>query len=80
MDYLGTWNIRRPVETFGFIAANYQYVLLVNYDDLTFADLSIVNLERSPFQSLEIVKCMLIELSKIEELLTKTLGFFLRVI
>jgi len=49
--------------------------LLIYDDDLTLGDLAVVDLEGGPAQSLEVVKSMLVQLRKVEELLREAVGF-----
>lgn len=66
LDYLRAGNVGGPIKALRFIASNYQNILLVYNNDLTLAYFTIIHFERGPPQRLKVVKCMLIQLCKIE--------------
>ena len=63
---LGTWNISGPIELVGFVPSNNQNIALVNDYYLSLTNLFVKDFETRPFQSFKVIKCMLVELGKIE--------------
>ena len=66
---LRTGDVGGPVELVGLVAADDEDVGLVDDDDFSFTDFFIEDLEASPFESLKIVKSMLIKLREVEQFL-----------
>ncbi len=66
LDDLRGGHVRGPVKGLALVAANDQNILFVDHHDLALANLAVVDLERGPTQSLEVVKGMLIKLGKVE--------------
>lgn len=72
-EYLRTGDVGGPVELVGLVAADDQNVCLVNDDNFSFANFFVEDLETRPLQSLKIIECVLVKLSKVKQLLRYSL-------
>ena len=73
------WNIEQknlwtryvgwPVELIGFVATHDKNVTFINHYNFAFTYFFVENFKTGPFQPLEVIKCMLVQLCKIKEFL-----------
>lgn len=66
LNDLGAGYVGGPIETLRFIPSDDENILLVNYNDFTLADLSVIDFERGPSEGLEVIEGVLVKFREVK--------------